>query len=301
MEFGKLEHLEGVDFSLPPEDPASREVLPGRRAPRVRVHAGPTGWAMKEWVGRVYPLGAQGADFLAHYGRQFNGVELNATHYRVPEPEGVARWREAVPEGFAFCPKFPQDVSHALDFAAAQAPARAFAERMRLLGDRLGRAFLQLPPHVGPREAGALAGLLDALPERFPVAVELRHPGWFERGGRLGGAARGLLAPRGAVAVMTDVAGRRDVLHASLTAPAVLVRFVGNGGHPTDLTRLDAWAERLAGWLAQGLEEVSFFLHQPDNLLAPELSNAFVERLNRAAGLSLQPWRKPGGEQLSLL
>jgi hypothetical protein len=51
-----------------------------------------------------------------------------------------------------------------------------------------------------------------------------------------------------------------------------MVRFVGNGLHPTDFARIDAWASRLANWCAHGLRQVYFFTHEPDNLLAPDLA-----------------------------
>jgi len=303
MEFGKLPRVDGVDFRLPAEDARSRQVLSGRPAASPRVYVGPTGWTTKEWLGRVYPPQAAGAALLQHYGQAFTTVELNTTHYRVPDEATVARWREAVPEDFRFAPKFPQEVSHAPVLAEAVEAARLFCARMGGLGEKLGRSFLQLPPGFGPSQASQLAAFLDALPAGYPLAVELRHPGWFSRGWLVPSLFR-LLADRGVVAVMTGVAGRRDVLHATLTAPAGMVRFVGNGLHPTDFTRLDAWVERLAGWLAAGVEEVFFFTHEPDNVLAPELSNALVERLNRTCGLSLRawrPWQPPGGTQLSLL
>jgi uncharacterized protein YecE (DUF72 family) len=300
MKFGQLTKLDGVDLSLPPVDERSREVLAGRPSASPAVHAGCTGWTCREWVGRVYPPGATGGELLVHYGRQFNTVEMNTTHYRVPTPETVRRWRESVPEGFRFSPKFPQEVSHAPDLSQVGERARVFCERMLGLGDRLGRSFLQLPPEVGPRQAGALVRLLDAVPEGLPLAVEFRHPAWFNRG-RLIPLARGVLAERQVVAVMTDVAGRRDVLHGTLTAPGVMVRFVGNGLHPTDFTRMHAWSLRLKQWLEEGLEEVFFFMHQPDNLVAAHASNALVQRLNAVCGLSLPEWHPPAGEQLSLL
>ncbi|HEY1109263.1 MAG TPA: DUF72 domain-containing protein, partial [Opitutaceae bacterium] len=52
------------------------------------------------------------------------------------------------------------------------------------------------------------------------------------------------------------------------------VRFVGDG----DLTRNDAaiaaWAEVVARWLGEGRSPY-FFVHTPDDLLAPELARRF--------------------------
>ena len=51
-----------------------------------------------------------------------------------------------------------------------------------------------------------------------------------------------------------------------------VIRFIGNGLHKTDFERIDAWVERLKTWFTEGLHEVYFFTHEPDNLLSPELA-----------------------------
>lgn len=300
MEFGHTTDLTGIDFSLPPDDPRSDAVLAAAPKGEARVFSGGTGWTMREWAGRVYPQSASPQSYLFHYARQFNGIELNATHYALPDSDLVARWKEQTPEGFRFSPKFPQSVSHAPDLRQVTEQASRFAERMLELGDRLGCAFLQLPPTTGPEAAADLAQLLDALPRRFRVAVEFRHPRWFQDH-RLVDEAFEVLAPRGVATVITDVAGRRDVLHTSLTAPIAMLRFVGHGLHPTDYERLDAWSERFAHWIDRGLRTAYVFHHQRGALLSPESSNAFVERMNRAAGRTLlRPW-KPAAGQMALL
>ncbi|MFN9379766.1 MAG: DUF72 domain-containing protein, partial [Bacteroidota bacterium] len=63
--------------------------------------------------------------------------------------------------------------------------------------------------------------------------------------------------------VMTDVAGRRDVLAIGATTDVVFVRFVGNLGHPSDGERLKQWVITLNEWVDAGIQEIYFFLHQP--------------------------------------
>lgn len=299
MQFGVVEDVAGIDFALPPVDPVSRWVLTGAPAARPAVHVGGTQWGVRGWVGSVYPAGARERDLLVHYGRQFNTVELNATHYGVPDPAIVARWRESVPPGFTFAPKFPRAVSHAPDLTRELDAAQAFCERMRGLGDRLGRAFLQLPPQFGPERLGELAALLHALPRDFPLAVEARHPRLFTAR-RLRPELASLLAGRRVAAVQTDTPGRRDVLHGTLTAPSMLLRFVGTGVPAVDTWRMEAWARRVRRLLSVGLEEVHVFLHMPSEQLTAEASRAWVHRLNATCGLALSPWREPAGEQLPL-
>jgi hypothetical protein len=77
-----------------------------------------------------------------------------------------------------------------------------------------------------------------------------------------------------------------------------MVRFVGNALHPSDHARIDAWVDRLATLRAAGLERCLFFVHQPDDLLAPELLQA-IERRARAASLGVHVPTPRG--QLALL
>jgi uncharacterized protein YecE (DUF72 family) len=86
---------------------------------------------------------------------------------------------------------------------------------------------------------------------------------------------------------MTDVAGRRDVLHLRLTTPILMLRFVGNDLHPTDYQRVKAWVQRIAEWRDLGLQTVYFFAHEPDNNSAPDLARFFMEEMNRVCDLGL--------------
>ena len=91
--------------------------------------------------------------------------------------------------------------------------------------------------------------------------------------------------------VITDTAGRRDVLHMRLTAPVVFIRWVGNSLHPTDFPRIEAWAHRLRSWMEKGLKEIYFIVHNHNELLAPDLQRHAVERFNAICGTSLKPPR----------
>lgn len=273
MEFGKLPDISHVDFSLPPDPPGMLEKLRRYNSSddAAALYIGCTGWGMPEWVGSIYPAGAKTKDFLRHYGRQFNTIELNTTHYRIPSPEMIAKWRSETPDDFRFCPKVPQIISHSADLGISGGALMQFCEVIAQLEDRLGCCFLQLPPYFGPEKIAVISRFLNHFPNHIPLAVELRHPGWFSDQ-----EAATILFERmnreGIATVITDVAGRRDVLHMRLTTPVVLIRFVGNALHPTDYSRCDEWVGRLKHWYDNGLREVYFFTHEPDNMLAPQLA-----------------------------
>ncbi|WP_347157528.1 DUF72 domain-containing protein [Pontibacter chitinilyticus] len=292
MDFGKLSDISRVDFTLPPDHPDTLPLL--RQAGRYlkpRVYVGLPVWVNKAWVGDYYPAKMPEKDALLWYSKQFNTIELNSTHYHIPSPVTIDRWRQAVPVGFRFCPKFPQLISHEAALRSTQGITAAFCEAIAGLEEKLGDSFLQLPPYFAPQQLPDLEHFLKFIPESIPLTIELRHPDWYEN--RMAGLKLyEVLEKYKAGTVLTDVAGRRDVLHMRLTTPSAMVRFVGNGLHPTDYTRIDAWVERLQGWFENGLQQLYFFVHEPDNTKAPELATYFINQLNKVCGFDLKPPKK---------
>jgi len=277
MDFGKLPNVEKVPFDLPPDPQQNQSLLaqlPACNSPSIYI--GPTGYNMKPWVGKWYPPGAKDKHFLRHYGEQFNTIEHNTTHYRIPDMATVARWRDETPADFRFCPKIPQSISHAPNLGLHSTETRVFCEAISELGEKLGCCFMQLPPGFGPRDIVVLDKFLESFPKTIPLAIEVRHPLFFKAGVESEQFFE-LLTAHHCPAVITDVAGRRDVCHLRLTAEKTLIRFVGNGLHPSDYTRVQDWAQRLKTWFDAGLQEAYFFAHEPDNLLAPELAQYCVE------------------------
>jgi uncharacterized protein YecE (DUF72 family) len=272
MDFGKLPSVDGLDLSLPPDGPHAPGVLHTPATPDIpRLYIGATGYNMKAWVGTWYPPGSRDREFLRHYGAQFNTIEHNTTHYRIPDLDTVQRWRSETPDDFRFCPKIPQTISHSRDLGLNGPEIQIFCEQITGLGPKNGCCFMQLPPHVGPASTALLRRFFRQWPSNTPLALEMRHPDFFN-GNPAAEEVFDLLQEHHISTVITDVAGRRDVLHMRLTTPVAMVRFVGNGLHPSDYTRIRDWAQRLRDWCAQGLQTVYFFTHEPDNLLAPELA-----------------------------
>lgn len=283
MDFGKLPSVDHIDFTLPPDPPQNKALLgslPARTAAPL-IYLGATGYNMKAWVGRWYPAGAKDREFLQYYGRQFNTIEHNTTHYRIPDAAAVARWREEAPEDFRYCPKIPQTISHARDLGLSGPEISLFCDVIRDLTPKLGCCFIQLPPHFSTQNLPVLARFLDVFPADIPLAVEVRHESFFKPGIAADDFFQ-LLQTYNVSTVITDVAGRRDVCHMRLSSGRVLVRFVGNALHPSDYARIRDWAARLADWFDAGLREAYFFCHEPDNLLAPELA-IFVAETFQAA------------------
>jgi uncharacterized protein YecE (DUF72 family) len=301
MDFGKLPSVDKVDFSLPPEPPQNAALLSALpKTTEPTIYLGATGYNMKAWVGKWYPAGAKEKDFLRHYGGQFNTIEHNTTHYRIPDATTVARWREETPADFRFCPKIPQTISHARDLGLNGRELSLFCEVIAGLEEKLGCCFLQLPPHFSVSELNLLARFLENFPSEIPLAVEVRHESFFQKTAAAEDFFQ-LLQSHDIATVITDVAGRRDVCHARLTNRRVLVRFVGNSLHPSDYQRIETWSERLKTWLDGGLYAVFFFTHEPDNLLAPELAVFCAEVFSeKMPGAALRGPKDVSGQQGSL-
>jgi len=308
MKFGKLTDIAGVDFSLPPDPLTNAQVLERRRrsgrGEGLALHVGCTGWGMPAWVGSWYPAGTKSKDFLSRYGQQFNTIELNTTHYRIPDRTMVENWCTSVPAGFRFCPKLHQKISHDRNLGLAGEHLPLFWEALRYFGNQLGACFLQLPPFFGADQQPLLEQFLHHWPSAYPLAVEFRHESWFAAAEQVN-QWTDLLAKYAVAAVITDVAGRRDVVHAQLTADFAMIRFVGNGLHPSDYQRIDAWCARLEQWQNEGLAKAYFFPHEPDNLLAPDLVHYLAGQWNVGAEHKIiQPVHyantPQGGEQISL-
>lgn len=274
MKFGKLPDISMVDFTLPGDHPVTKTTLQqhANRQKDWRFYIGATGWSMKEWVGSVYPADAKQKDFLRHYAKQFNTIELNTTHYRIPTLSTIEKWYTESTPDFKFCPKIPQTISHSRDLGLNSGQIDLFCDAVAELREKLGCCFMQLPPYFGFDRLAALETFLQQFPTKIPLAIEVRHESWYNEPAHTQQLLE-VLAKYEISTVITDVAGRRDVLHMGLSTPVAMVRFVGNGLHPTDYSRLDAWVNRMADWFAQGLSEVYFFTHEPDNVHAPEIAS----------------------------
>lgn len=306
MKFGKLTDIEEVDFNLPPSHTINKSILehnPQQSSP-TNIYVGCTGWSMKEWAGNAYPEKSKPKEYLKYYGEQFNTIELNTTHYRIPDRSTIAKWYEETPSDFRFCPKLPQSISHSRNLGLDGSLIPSFCEAVQGLEDKLGCCFMQLPPYFGVERFDTLAQFAKAFPKHIPLAIEVRHENWFNNDKHLN-ILLGLLVDYGLSIVITDVAGRRDVLHMAITNTICMIRFVGNGLHSTDYRRADQWVEKLKQWHGSGLHEVYLFPHQPDNQLAPQMAAYFTEQIQEKIPASnirgpVLPYPPEEGDQMSL-
>jgi uncharacterized protein YecE (DUF72 family) len=149
------------------------------------VKIGCCGWSYDDWRGPFYPSDAKAADYLAHYARHFDVVEVDSTFYRPPSPRMVRGWRDRTPEQFRFALKVPRVITHEKRLRDCDDDLEAFLSAARILGDKLLGVCLQFGYFNRQKFAG-LRAFLDVLGpflERWPrdvaCAVEIRNRNWI--------------------------------------------------------------------------------------------------------------------------
>jgi uncharacterized protein YecE (DUF72 family) len=235
---------------------------------------------------------------LQHYVQHYNSIELNATHYKIYGPAGIAKWAAtAAGKDFKFCPKMYQGITHRGALGNKQFALDEYLRGIVAFEDKLGPIFVQVSDSFSTKRKDELFSFLAKLPTDVQFFLEVRHPDWFAKDAVRTEMMTFLRASNMGI-VITDTSGRRDCAHMYLTVPKTFIRYVGNSLHPTDFTRVDQWIERMKTWLDKGMEELYFFMHMHDEAYSPELTVYLVDKLNAAAGLSLQKPVFIQGQQL---
>jgi len=293
MDFGTVapELIPEIDFTLAADTALTKDVLKAaRKTENPEIYVGCAKWGRKEWVGMIYPEKTKEANFLDEYLKHFNSIELNAVFYKMPAADQITKWREKAEferRDFKFFPKVTQGISHIKRLKGAEDLTTTYLDSISHFGKYLGPAFLQLSDNFGPKNLEILESYLEGLPKDFKLFVELRHKDWFaDEQARKDVFEMFRKLNKGAI--ITDATGRRDCVHMNLPTPHAFIRFVGNGIHEVDFPRIDAWADRLASWIDQGLQSVYFFLHQHDESNTPELADYTISKFNERLDAGLE-------------
>ena len=290
MEFGKVENpdISEIDFTLPADAPGTLELLKKQNSTNVKpeIFVGCAKWGRKDWVGKIYPQGTKEADFLSHYAKHFNCIELNATFYRIPTVSQTSGWAAKVGKDFKFSPKFTDRISHLKRLKDVKELTDQFLAGISGFKDNLGPVFLMPHPGMGPKTLDTTEAFIQSLPKDIELFVELRNPQWFADPDAFKSMFN-MLEKNKAGSIITDASGRRDCVHMRLTTPVAFIRFVGNGLYPTDYTRVDAWVQRIKSWMENGIQKVYFFMHQHEEIYSPELCRYVIQQLNKHCGTSI--------------
>jgi uncharacterized protein YecE (DUF72 family) len=244
----------------------------------VRLLAGTSGYAFKEWKGTFYPADLKDDGWLAFYAGKFPTVEINNTFYRLPKEAVLREWASRVPEQFTFAIKASQRITHHARLKPESADALGFLLRnTEVLGDRMGPVLFQLPPNL-KKDLDRLRGFLALLPAGRRFTIEFRHESWFDD-------------------EVLDALRERDVALcvAEQDDFAVPMHATASWGYlrlhrlDYDDAALSAWASRVAstGWS----EAYVYFKHDEAEGAAPRSGPPAVEAFMKAcaAGAARQP------------
>ena len=146
----------------------------------MKLFAGTSGYAFKEWKGSFYPDDLKDDGMLGFYAGRFPAVEINNTFYRLPKEHVLQGWAAQVPDSFTFAIKASQRITHYARLKPECASAVEFLLRTTsCLADRCGPILFQLPPNL-KKDGGRLRTFLDTLPAGRQYTIEFRHESWFE-------------------------------------------------------------------------------------------------------------------------
>jgi uncharacterized protein YecE (DUF72 family) len=226
---------------------------------------GTSGWNYKAWKDGFY-AGVPQKSWLAHYASVFDTVEVNATFYRQLQEKTYRKWLESTPEGFTFAVKGNRYVTHIKRLKEPEESVLKQKDNIAPLQEKLSAVLWQLPANLefSPERLKRLVQALDKWPQ-VGHALEARHQSWFVP------EVEELLREHGLAVCQSDAPDwpRWD----RVTADPVYIRLHGNRElYQSEYTddELQAWAEKIRGWRADGLTVQVYFDntdagHAPDN------------------------------------
>lgn len=277
MKFGAVDNPSEIIFQLPDDQ---FDAISGQN--NFRVLTGYPKWTKKDLPG-LFPKGVK--DELNYYASQFDAIELNATFYTDYNKDQIIKWKERTGPNFRFYPKVHRFVSHIKRLKDSRDSVDRFCESVWYFAEKLGTCFLQLHDNFGPENMDRLVTFLNYWPVDLPLAIELRHSDWYTDQETYKTLVQ-LLKKYNVTNILTDTAGRRDLLHMNPVTTIPFIRFVATG-HKSDYTRLNDWVERLGKWRDKGVNTVAFFIHQNAELESPLLSQYFIDQLNNRLFLNI--------------
>ena len=277
MKFGKVDHPENIDFNLPSDHPDTGKLLSKyNNKDAFEIYVGCAKWNKQDLKG-FYPRGTK--DELEYYSSQFNCIELNATFYRIFPEEQFMKWYEKTPSDFKFFPKLVQNISHLKRLNEdVDVYVDEFLRNALHLKEKLGTIFLQMHNNFAPKNFDRVIRFIERWPKEIRLAIEFRHTDWFNDS-LIAEELYDLFEANNIGNIITDTAGRRDLLHMRLTNDEAFIRYVG-ANHQSDYSRMDEWVSRLEEWKSLGLKKVHFFVHQNLEKESPLLSAYLIRQLN---------------------
>jgi uncharacterized protein YecE (DUF72 family) len=231
-----------------------------------RLYVGTSGWSY-DWDA-FYPPDLPAREHLRYFSRRFRTVEINYSFYHLPRPSTYESWAEQTPRGFVFSIKLSRFITHIKRLSGVKAELEKFLAGASSLGPKLGPILVQLPPSLKLDPSRLEAFFEEARAAReeaglgrpIRLAVEFRHPSWFE----LPGMSRTLdiLGDHKAAFVLAQSSRYPYADSEPVTSNFMYLRFHGPDrmfASQYGEEKLQRWARGVIRWLDDGLDVFAYF------------------------------------------
>jgi uncharacterized protein YecE (DUF72 family) len=198
-----------------------------------------------------YSPGTRGDQLLRRYAERLPACELNNTFYQQPTEAKIAAWLVASPAAFRFTVKAQRGGSIRALVADPVGSIAWLTPPYRHFGERLGSVLFRIPGDI-VRDDERLAALLRAWPRDLPLPVDCQDPSWHVD------EVLDLLRGAGAAWCLTELDEHAEPPPIHLTGPHLYLRLRRTAYEPDEV---EAWAARLAPFLAAGHDAFVFFRH----------------------------------------
>lgn len=229
----------------------------------MNLYVGTSGFSYKEWKGAFYPKTLPAQQMLRYYGEHFRSVEINSTFKRLPTSSVLKAWAKAVDSDFKFALKASEQITHFRRLKDAGPWVSDLFRVAATLKNRLGPVLFQLPPNF-KKNVVRLREFLALLPSRRRVAMEFRHPSWFEED---------VFALLREQRVALCIADAEDDLKVPFVATAKWGYLRLRRPHYS-ATALKTWVKRLR---QQAWRDAFVFFKHEDQGKGPKLAKKFLE------------------------
>jgi len=144
------------------------------------MYLGTSGFSYNDWVGNFYPAGMPRAEWLSYYAREFNTCEVNSTFYALPKPSNLKAMADKTGDGFLFCFKANQEMTHQRDDNAHVFKAFCQVLQPIIAAGKLGCILAQFPYSFGfDRRNWDYLSLFKERLGGLPVVIEFRNARWL--------------------------------------------------------------------------------------------------------------------------
>jgi uncharacterized protein YecE (DUF72 family) len=275
----------------------------GEDGEMAEARVGISGWNYPGWRGDFYPKGLPQKRELEYAAERMTSIEINGSFYSLQRPSSYLAWRKRTPDDFVFAVKGTRFITHMKKLSDVEVPLANFlASGVLALEPKLGPLLWQLPPSLG-FNADRMRAFFELLPRTTAQAAEvarhhderitedrehltydvdrpLRHALEVRHNSFATPTAVELTREHDIALVVADTAGKWPKFD-EVTSNFMYVRLHGAdelyvSGY-TD-TALDRWADKVIGWLGQGLDTYVYFDNDA-KVRAPYDAMGLIERL----------------------